>query len=242
MVLEVDNITKLYKKNRGAMNVSFSIGEGEVFGLLGPNGSGKTTVMKIVTGLLRAKEGRVKIFGYDIVDDTQRALADVGGLIEAPASIGFLSAYENLKIVSNFYPDCMGIDELLDMVGLLKVKNDKVSKFSLGMKQRMGIALAVINKPKLLVLDEPTNGLDIEGTVDIRNMISNLAKEQKTTVLISSHLAAELQQMCSKVGVMQDGRLLETEVMDFVLENYPSLEDYFLHTVRKSREGLGYAN
>ncbi len=235
MVLEVNNITKLYKKNRGAEKVSFNIGEGEVFGLLGPNGSGKTTVMKIITGLLRAKEGEVKIFGHNVVEETAEALADVGSLIEAPASINYMSAYDNLKIISKFYPNCMDIDEVIELVGLNNAKKDKVSKYSLGMKQRMGIALAIMGRPKLLILDEPTNGLDIEGTVDIRNMISNLAKNQKTTVLVSSHLSAELQQMCSKVGVMKEGKLLETESMDYVLENFPSLEDYFLDTVRKAR-------
>lgn len=238
MVLEVNNISKIYKNKRGIKDITFSVDESEIFGLLGPNGSGKTTIMKVITGLIKPQKGTVEIFGSDIVENTSEALQYVGSLIESPSSINYMSAYENLKIVRGFYENPMDIDEVLDLVGMSKYKKEKVSKFSLGMKQRMGLALSLIGSPKLLVFDEPTNGLDIEGTVEIRNMIKRLAVEKNVTVLISSHLSSELQQICTKVAIMKDCMIVSTENLDVVLENHPSLEDYFLHVVKNKKEVL----
>lgn len=234
MILEVDNVTKIYKNNRGASGISFKIDKGQIFGLLGPNGSGKTTIMKCITGLISPREGSINIEGYNIKTEPEKALSSVGSIIETPTFISYMSAYDNLKTMSGFYENPMSPDEALDIVGLTKYKKDKVARFSLGMKQRMGIALAIIGYPKLLILDEPTNGMDIEGTVEIRNLIIHLAKETGASVLISSHQAAELQQMCTHVGIMKESSLIGVEAMDVVLEENASLEKYYLHKVSEA--------
>lgn len=236
MVLEINDVTKLYSNKRGIMDVSLSVDEGQIFGLLGPNGSGKTTLMKTITGLQRIQRGSIKVLGYDVATEISKAIEKVGSLIEAPASINYMSAYDNLKNVSRFYKDPLDPLDVLDMVKLTKYKKEKVSRFSLGMRQRMGLALAIVGNPKLLILDEPTNGVDIEGTVEIRNIIKEMVEKNRCTVLISSHLAAELQQICTHVGTMQESRLISKDSMEYVLENYPSLEDYFIQTVRRERE------
>lgn len=237
MVLEINNLTKKYSNNRGTFNITFNIDEGEIFGLLGPNGSGKTTLLKMITGLTSCQSGYIKIFGYDLSDDRANALKKVGALIEAPASIPYISAYNNLKLVKDFYEDPLDVDNTLETVGLLKVKNDIISKYSLGMKQRLGIALSIIGNPKLLVLDEPSNGLDIEATIAIRDMLINFCKCQNTTLLISSHLAHEIEVMCTKVGIMEDGKLIDITSMEHILENNKSLEDYYLRVVKNYRTG-----
>lgn len=240
MLLEVNNLTKKYKNNRGAIDVSFAAPPGEIFGLLGPNGSGKTTVMKCVMGLLRPNSGEVLIDSHSVHIDPVNAFKSVGSIIESPSFVPYMNAIDNLKAIAPFYNEPLEPSEVLEIVGLSKYSKEKVSRFSLGMKQRMGIALAIIGKPKLLVLDEPTNGLDIEGTVEIRNLIIKLAKESSATILISSHQSNELQQMCTMVGVMKDSTLLKTEKMSIILEENPSLEDFYLKTVtdNSSKEGV----
>lgn len=237
MLLEVKNLTKTYKNNRGAVDVSFTVPSGEIFGLLGPNGSGKTTVMKSIMGLIRPNNGEILIDGYNVHIDSVNAFKSVGSIIESPAFVPYLTAIDNLKSIAPFYENSIEPMEVLEIVGLSKYAKEKVAKFSLGMKQRMGIALAIIGKPKLLVLDEPTNGLDIEGTVEIRNLIINLAKNSFTTILISSHQASELQQMCTIAGIMKDSSLLKTEKMQVILEENPTLEDFYLKTVIDKKEG-----
>lgn len=237
MVLEVKQLRKLYKANRGVAEMSFSLDEGDVFGLLGANGVGKTTAMKAICGLT-PYQGEIKIFGEDVADNTQNALAKVGCMIETPVFYGYISARRNLELAARYYqlPNVHEeIDRILDAVRLTKVENDKVEKFSLGMKARMGLALCMISSPEFMVLDEPLNGLDIEGMVEIRNIILELAASRKVSFLISSHLAAEIEKTCNRVGVMFGGELLGTASMSWVLENYPSVEEYYLATVRQKR-------
>ncbi|MDD2216155.1 MAG: ATP-binding cassette domain-containing protein [Eubacteriales bacterium] len=236
-VLEVNRLTKLYKNGRGVKNISFSISEGDVVGLLGPNGSGKTTIMKTIMGLCHANEGHVSIFGKNVEDNVEETLKQVGGLIERPVIFEYLTARHNLKMMARFYPnvDEARIDHVLKVVRLSQYQKDKVGKFSLGMKQRLGLAMAILSDPQLIVLDEPTNGLDIEGTVEIREIIKKMAMEKKASFLIASHLASEIEKTCNKVAIVHEGELLSFETMEDALKLNPSLEDYFLSTVKDKR-------
>ncbi|MCX7708467.1 MAG: ATP-binding cassette domain-containing protein [Clostridia bacterium] len=236
-VLEVNGLTKLFKNGRGIRDISFDVYQGEIFGFLGPNGAGKTTTMKIITGLSRADRGSVKIFGYDVLTRFEEAMRKVGCIIETVESYEFLSAAKNLEMALRYYPglDKSRIHEVLELVGLDKYKNEKVGCFSLGMKQRLGLASAILSKPELVILDEPANGLDIEGTVDIRNIITRLAREQGITFFISSHMIHEMEITCDRIGIIEDGRIIRTGIVRELLDQYSSLEDYFITQVREDR-------
>lgn len=236
-ILEVKGLTKLYKNGRGIKDISFEVSKGEIFGFLGPNGAGKTTTIKIITGLCRADKGEVKISGYDISSQFEMAMQKVGCIIETPDYYEYISAYKNLVLASRFYPDIKPsrIDEVLALVGLDKNKNEKVGNFSLGMKQRLGLASAILSNPELVILDEPANGLDIEGMVDIRNIIKQLASEYKTTFFISSHLIHEMEITCTRIGIINQGALITVGFVDELLERNSSLENYFMSQVRESR-------
>ena len=238
MVLKIENLTKIYRNGRGIKDVSFEVNEGDIFGLLGPNGSGKTTTMKIVTGLSRADRGDVQIFGKSIEDNGENSLRQVGCLIEAPAVYEYLSAKKNLEIAAAYYPNIKAprIEDILKQTGLLEYQNDKVCEFSLGMKQRLGLALALLSNPRLVILDEPANGLDIEGMVDIREIITKQAEKNGITFLISSHLAHELEIICNRVAIMKEGSLLTTASMENVKKQSGNLENFFLQTVRSEKE------
>jgi ABC-2 type transport system ATP-binding protein len=239
VALKINNLTKTYKNGRGIKDVSFKIDKGDIYGLLGPNGSGKTTTMKIITGLSRADAGDIEIFGSSVEKEGEKSLEHVGCLIEAPALYEYMSAKKNLENAARYYIDIEApqIEEILDQTGLLKYQNDKVKDFSLGMKQRLGLALALLSNPKLVILDEPANGLDIEGMVAIREIIIKQAKSKGTTFLISSHLAHELEMVCNKIAIMREGTLLKTATMEEVREKSGNLESYFLQTVGRGKEG-----
>ena len=238
MVLKINNLSKTYRNGRGIKAISFQVQEGDIYGLLGPNGSGKTTTMKIITGMSRADEGDVQIFGNSVENDGEKSLEQVGCLIEAPAIYEYLSAKQNLENAAAYYSDIKAprIEDILKQTGLLQYQNDKVKEFSLGMKQRLGLALALLSNPKLVILDEPANGLDIEGMVAIREIIMKQAKSKGITFLISSHLAHELELMCNKIAIMKDGYLLKTVTMEEVIERSRTLENYFLETIGSGKE------
>lgn len=236
-VLEVDKISKLYKNGRGIKEFSFDIEEGDVVGLLGPNGSGKTTCMKIIAGICGADSGSVRIFGIDTDDNREAAMRDVGCLIELPALYSYLPAKKQLMMMARIYGGEINerrVDEILETVGLGMYKKDKAGRFSLGMKQRLGIAMALLSKPKLIILDEPINGLDIEGIVEIREIITALS-EKGVTFLISSHIASELEKVCNKIAVVHQGELLSFESVETALEFNPTLEEYFLSKIKEKR-------
>jgi len=243
MVLELDKLTKLYKNGRGAEDISFALAPGEVLGLLGPNGSGKTTTMKAIAGLLQPTRGSVLVCGVDATLRHEQAMRHVGCLIEAPALYGHMTARQNLKLAARFYPnrtppiDGERIDEVLRLVEMDRYKKDKVSTYSLGMRQRVGFALALLSRPELLILDEPANGLDIEGMVYVRQVVKQAA-DGGAAVLISSHLAHEIEQCATKAAIIYNGRLLCVESMDVILASSPSLEVFFLDQVAKMREGM----
>ncbi len=235
-ILVLDGLSKLYKNGRGAQKVSFKINSGDIVGILGPNGSGKTTIMKAILGMTEITGGSVEIFGINAEENHEEAMKNVGYLVEAPALYNYLSAYNNLKIMSRLYDnvDKERIEKVLEIVNLKRYQMDKVKRFSLGMRQRLGIAMAILSEPKLLVLDEPTNGIDIEGVIRIREVIKKLS-ERGCACLISGHNAAELEKICNKIVVMHEGEMLSFETTEEALKFQPSLEDYYLEQVKEKR-------
>ncbi|AFQ43628.1 ABC transporter ATP-binding protein [Desulfosporosinus meridiei] len=235
-VIEILNLTKTYGNGRGIYDLNLDIYKGDIFGFLGPNGAGKTTAMKIMTGLIRPENGDVKILGHSVIEEYEKAMAKVGCLIEIAESYQFLSAFENLKQIARYYPDVdyKRIDEVLELTGMYKFKHEKTKKFSLGMKQRLGLAAAVLSRPKVVILDEPLNGLDVEGMIDIRKMIQSLAEKEQTTFFISSHLIHDVELTCNRIGVIYNGRILNVENTDAILKNYATLENYFVSEVERN--------
>jgi ABC-2 type transport system ATP-binding protein len=232
----IKNLTKIYKNKRGIFNINLEVDQGEIFGFLGPNGAGKTTAMKIMTGLMHADEGDVEIFGASISREYVRAMGSVGCIIETAEAYPFMTAYENLKLASRFYKavDNVRIDECLKLTGLYKYRNEKAAKFSPGMKQRLGIAAAIISRPRVMILDEPFNGLDVEGMVEIRKLIKRLSEEEGATFFISSHLIHDVELTCTKIGVMYGGKLISTDYTKNIISNYSSLENYFISEVDRN--------
>ncbi|MBR5329372.1 MAG: ABC transporter ATP-binding protein [Firmicutes bacterium] len=238
-VLDINGLTKRYKNGRGVGDISFSVGEGEVIGLLGPNGSGKTTVMKSIIGFCRYDAGSIRVFGHDPSENKEAALAHVGCLIESPALYENLTAKRQLNMMARLYPDLppTAVENALKSVGLERYANEKVRRFSLGMKQRLGIAMAFLSKPELVILDEPTNGLDIESSVELRKRIIKMAKQDKCSFLVSSHQADEIEKMCDRVVIIYEGALVDDVTVEEALRLSPSLEDYFLMRVRSEKGG-----
>ena len=231
--IKIENLKKIYKHSRGVENLNLEVPRGEIFGLLGPNGAGKTTAMKIMTGLLKPDSGDVFIDGYSITERYEDAMRGVGCIIENVFMFKNLTALENLMLCARFYKnvDEARMTEVLDLVKMTAFKNEKIKGFSLGMRQRMGIAMALLSRPDVLILDEPLNGLDVEGMVDIRNILKRLSKEEKTTVFISSHLIHDVELTCDRVGVLLEGRLCDVSEVSEVVKNFSSLENYYLSEV-----------
>lgn len=213
IVLECNNLYKKFGKKQIIKNVSTKLESGDILGFIGPNGAGKTTTIKLMLGLNKIDQGTVKINGYDIKKDFEKAIERVGAIVENPDLYMYLSGYKNLQLIANLYKniDKARIDEVVKLVGLESRINDKVSKYSLGMRQRLGIAQAIMHRPNVLILDEPTNGLDPEGIKELRELIQKLAKEENMAVLISSHNLAELDNFCTKVCIIKNGEVLETK-------------------------------
>lgn len=217
-ILKCENLHKSFRKKEILKSVSLEIGSGDILGFIGPNGAGKTTTIKLILGLQKIGSGKVIINGYDIQKDFEKAIAKVGSIIENPDLYMYMSGYDNLKLISNLYPnvDEKRINEVIKLVGLENRINDKVSKYSLGMRQRLGVAQAILHKPNLLILDEPTNGLDPEGIKDLRELLVKLSKEENMGILISSHNLAELESFCNKVSIIKNGVIVETSDLDTV--------------------------
>lgn len=216
-LLECQNLYKSFGKKQILKDVSFEIDEGDILAFIGPNGSGKTTTIKLILGLQNIDKGKVTINGFDIEKDFVKSIEKVGAIVENPDTYMYLTGWQNLKLTANLYKDVSDekIKEIVKLVDLEGRINDKVSKYSLGMRQRLGIARALINEPNVLILDEPTNGLDPEGIKDLRNLLKKLAKEG-LGILISSHNLAELESFCNKVLIIDKGTIIETsEVKEF---------------------------
>ena len=218
-ILKCITIKKQIKDKILVEDISFSIDKGDVIGLIGPNGAGKTTIIKLILGLMRLSYGEVKINGYDIKKDFVKAIEKVGAIVENPDLYMYLSGYDNLQITANYYKDISKerINEVIKIIGLEEKINDKVSTYSLGMKQRLAIGEAIINNPELLILDEPTNGLDIEGIVEMRNLIKDLS-EQGIAILISSHNLTEIDNLCNRIIAIKNGKIITNDS----IENFKS--------------------
>lgn len=232
----IKGLTKVYKNGRGIWDVHLEVDKGDIFGFLGPNGAGKTTAMKIMTGLMKADSGDITIFGTSVFRDIKNAMKNVGCIIETAESYAYMTAYENLKIFSRYYPhvDEKRIDQCMEFTGIKKYKKERVSNFSLGMKQRLGIAAAILSGPKLLILDEPLNGLDVEGMVEMRKLIKGLSQEEEVTFFISSHLIHDVELTCTRIGVIYGGKIINVDYTQNILSNYSSLENYFISEVDRN--------
>ncbi|WP_410768477.1 ABC transporter ATP-binding protein [Fontibacillus sp. BL9] len=210
-VLTVEHLKKRIGKKWIVQDVSFEIKEGEIFGFLGPNGAGKTTTIRMLVDLIRPTEGSVKVCGFEVSREPERALAYVGSIVENPEVYTYLTGWENLEQFARMMNgvDTARIAEVAEMVGLDERIHDKVKTYSLGMRQRLGIAQALLGRPKLMILDEPTNGLDPKGIKELRQFIRSLA-EEGMAVFVSSHLLSEIQLLCDRVAIISRGRVLAT--------------------------------
>mgnify|MGYP004641223403 FL=1 len=215
-ILECKNLSKTIGKKQILKNVELEISEGDILGFIGPNGAGKTTTIKLILGLQKITNGYVKINGYDIKENFEKAIEKVGTIVENPDLYMYMSGYKNLKLIANLYKDVdqKRVEEVIKITGLENRINDKVSKYSLGMRQRLGIAQSLLHKPNLLILDEPTNGLDPEGIKQLRDLLKKLAKKEKMGILISSHNLAELESFCTKVAIIQNGKMVENSSIE----------------------------
>ena len=211
-ILECKNLCKTFGKKQILHNVSFEIKKGDILGFIGPNGAGKTTTIKLILGLQSITRGKVLINGYDVEKEFTKAIEKVGAIVENPDMYMYMSGYDNLKLVANMYKGITTkrIDEVVKLVKVENRINDKVSKYSLGMRQRLGIAQAILHNPNLLILDEPTNGLDPEGIKEMRELLVDLAKKEEMAILISSHNLAELDNFCNKICIIKNGEIIET--------------------------------
>lgn len=203
------NLSKRYGDIYAVKDVNLTVREGDIYGFLGPNGAGKSTTLKMILGLARPTNGKVTVFGKDFEANRHLILKQTGSLIESPSYYGHLTGLENMRIIQKLrdVPD-KNVSEALKIVRLEKQKDKKVNQYSLGMKQRLGIAMALLSFPKLLILDEPTNGLDPAGISEIRELIKFLPKRYEMTVLISSHLLSEIEQIATSVGIINEGKMI----------------------------------
>jgi len=217
--VELKNVTKMIKGKKIIDNLSFTINEGEVFGFLGPNGAGKTTTIRMIVGLMGITSGEIIICGNSITKNHDEALRNVGGIVENPEMYKFLTGYQNLMQYARMIKGITKekIDEVVQLVGLTDRIHDKVKTYSLGMRQRLGLAQSLLHDPKVMILDEPTNGLDPAGIREIRDHLRILSKERGMAVIVSSHLLSEMEMMCDRIAIIQKGKLIDVQqVHDFV--------------------------
>ncbi len=220
-ILEVADIHKSFGSKKVLNAVNIAVSPGEVFGFLGPNGAGKTTTVRVILGLVKPDQGTVMINGYNIKVSFKQGIASVGAVVETPRFYEFLSGYQNILLIANLHRNIpkRRTEEVLKITGLSERAQDLVGTYSLGMKQRLGIARALINDPKLIFLDEPMNGLDPQGIFEIRELIKRLANEQGTTFFLTSHLLHEVEQVCNRIAILNKGQLLIQGRVDDLLSN-----------------------
>lgn len=218
-ILKIEHLSKFFGKKQVLHDISFDTYAGEVFGFLGPNGAGKTTLIKTVVGHLMIDGGTISICGKTLKKDFEGAMANVGGIIENPEFYKYMSGYDNLLQYARLrgVSDKNRIKDVIHLVGLDNRIHDKVGRYSLGMRQRLGVAQAILHAPKLLVLDEPTNGLDPAGIKDLRDILKRIAHEEGASVLVSSHLMSEMELMCDRVGIIMGGKLVDVKPIDEVV-------------------------
>lgn len=222
-ILKIENLNTSYGQNLVLKDINLEIKEGSIFGLIGPNGAGKSTLMKSILGLVEKNSGKITLYGKEINEKNQKETnKNLGSLIEAPSFYDHLTAYDNLDLIcdmKNINKD--KIDKTLRDVGLIKSKDKKVREFSLGMKQRMGIAIALIGNPKFLILDEPINGLDPYGIEEMRDLFKSIVKNSNTSILISSHILDEIEKISTHIGILKKGSLTYSGSLEEYRELHP---------------------
>lgn len=229
IILDVKELSKSYKHIRAVDNITFQVKKGEVMGFLGPNGAGKTTTIRMLTGLAKADAGQVNICGKDITTEFEEAMINVGAIAETPHLYENMTGMDNIKLFSGLYPNVTqeGIDKAIEISGLKNRLGEKVKNYSLGMKQRIGLAVALLHNPSLLILDEPTNGLDPAGIRSMRDFLKDLAHNHNVAVLVSSHILSEMQLLCDRVAIISNGQIKCIETMKNIIEK-SSLEELFI--------------
>ncbi|OIK17014.1 bacitracin ABC transporter ATP-binding protein [Bacillus sp. MUM 116] len=221
-IVELKNVTKVIKGRTIIDQISFQVNKGEVFGFLGPNGAGKTTTIRMIVGLMGITSGDITIGGASIKSNFEEAVGHIGAIVENPEMYKFLSGYKNLVHYARMSKSITKekIDDVVKLVGLTDRIHDKVKTYSLGMRQRLGLAQCLLHDPEVLILDEPTNGLDPAGIREIRDYLRLLAREKNMAVIVSSHLLSEMEMMCDRIGIIQNGRLIDVQhVQEFVQGN-----------------------
>jgi ABC-2 type transport system ATP-binding protein len=243
-VLELKKVSKVIKGKKIIDDLSFTIEEGEVFGFLGPNGAGKTTTIRMMVGLMGITSGEILICGKSVKKEFEEAIRNIGGIVENPELYKFLTGYQNLMQYARMVKGVskQKIEEVVEFVGLKDRIHDKVKTYSLGMRQRLGLAQSLLHDPKVMILDEPTNGLDPAGIREIRDHLKKLTKEKGMSVIVSSHLLSEMEMMCDRIAIIQNGKLIDIQKVHDTKE---STQKYFFEvdmkniTVLKSH-GISY--
>lgn len=233
--LELINVTKRIGNKEIIKGLQFTIDKGEVFGFIGPNGAGKTTTIRMIVGLMSLTEGDIRIHGKSIKTNYKEAVREIGAIVENPELYPYMTGWQNLKHFARMIPGITDerIKEIISLVKMEKAIHEKVKRYSLGMRQRLGIAQALLHNPSILILDEPTNGLDPAGIREIREYIRALAKEENVAIIISSHLLAEIEQMCDRIGIIKNGELITTQnVHGSKDEEQSETEQLFLFDVK----------
>jgi ABC-2 type transport system ATP-binding protein len=209
-ILEIMKVSKQIKKKQILEDISFYVKKGEIVGLIGPNGSGKTTLIRLITGLAKIDSGSIKLSGISVADQFEKSIGQIGAIIENPNFYEYMSGWDNLKLYADMYESISDdrIQEVVNLTRLSKRVHDDVASYSLGMKQRLGIAQAILHSPRILVLDEPTNGLDPAGIRELREHLTYLSKVEGISILISTHLLHEVETLCDRVVIIQQGKIL----------------------------------
>ncbi|CEH31253.1 bacitracin ABC transporter ATP-binding protein [Aneurinibacillus migulanus] len=221
-VIQIRNLTKKIGRKKLVDSLTFDIKRGEVFGFLGPNGAGKTTTIRMMVGLMSATKGEVIIEGKSIAHEFEQAIQHVGAIVENPEMYKFLTGYQNLVHFANMVPGGIKkerIKEVVELVGLESRIRHKVKTYSLGMRQRLGVAQALLHKPSVLILDEPTNGLDPSGIRELRDYLRNLAQNEGISIIVSSHLLSEMELMCDRIAIIQNGKLIDVKRITELVQN-----------------------
>ena len=238
-IIEIKELFKIIDKEEILSDISLQIAEGEIYGLLGPNGAGKTTLMKCMLSLLTITSGSIEIFGKNLQEHREEILSQVGSIIETPIFYENCTAKEILEIHAQYMGKNITELDIINSLRMVGLKNTtkKVKEFSLGMRQRLGLARAFLMKPRLLILDEPINGLDPVGIQEIRNFLQLLSKEHGITILISSHILSEISQIADKIGVIKNGSMIEQVYMEELMKENIDLEEFFMsHFLSKNQE------
>ncbi|NLJ31369.1 MAG: ABC transporter ATP-binding protein [Clostridiales bacterium] len=231
--LKLEHISKTIGKKQILHDISFETYAGEVFGFLGPNGAGKTTTIKIIVGLLCLDEGAITVCGTALKNHFEKAMQNIGGIVENPEMYKYLTGMQNLRQYARMRGNVSQkrIDEVVEMVGLSNRIHEKVGHYSLGMRQRLGVAQSILHHPKVLILDEPTNGLDPAGIKELRDILKNLAHKEGVGVLVSSHLMSEMEMMCDRVGIIAEGKLIGVQTVEELISTSSGGKTGFVFTV-----------